>query len=135
MNTQLTKKIHKIEKMASLVGLIGISIVLLGALYMQFIQGEDPCPLCLLQRAGLVGIGIAMLMNIIHGIRASHWALALINALAGIAVSIRQILLHINDPIGFASPVFGLHLYTWCFIIYTIVLIGCSITLLIHSEE
>ncbi|MCH7949854.1 MAG: disulfide bond formation protein B, partial [Candidatus Dadabacteria bacterium] len=34
---------------------LGISGVLLGAYYIQFVDGESPCPLCLLQRIAMLG--------------------------------------------------------------------------------
>ena len=49
--------------------------------------------------------------------------MAIVGALLGALAASWQILLHIlpGDP-GFGSPVFGLHLYTWCFIAF-----GCQI--------
>jgi hypothetical protein len=46
--------------------------------------------------------------------------MAIIAAVLGAVAAGRQILLHIlpGDP-GFGSPVFGLHLYTWCFIAFS----------------
>ena len=46
--------------------------------------------------------------------------MAIIGALLGALAAGRQILLHVlpGDP-GFGSPVFGLHLYTWCFIAFS----------------
>jgi hypothetical protein len=46
--------------------------------------------------------------------------MAIIAAVLGAVAAGRQILLHIlpSDP-GFGSPVFGLHLYTWCFITFS----------------
>lgn len=128
-------QIYLFEWWASLFGIVGVCSVLAGALYVQFFQLEDPCPLCLLQRACFVNMGLAFLMNVIFEIRISHWALAMLSALAGRAVSLRQIALHVNDVIGFGSPILGLHLYTWAFLFFTLGLFGCAFVMLIHPED
>ena len=42
-------------------------------------------------------------MNLRYGNKVAHWALVILSALAGIAVSIRQILLHVTDSVGYGS--------------------------------
>jgi disulfide bond formation protein DsbB len=93
--------------------------VLLSAYYQQFFKHEMPCPLCILQRLGMIGVSVGLLMNLRFGIRPEHYALSLLSAFMGGAVSIRQILLHIcpGFPV-FGIPVFGLSLYTWAFIVF-----------------
>ena len=96
--------------------ILGYSGVVLSAFYIQFVMDEFPCPLCMLQRYGMFqGLG-----------------LGLIGALAGASVSVRQIALHIKpgDP-GYGEPVLGLHLYTWAFITFAIVLIYCGVMLIL----
>ncbi|MCE1658450.1 disulfide bond formation protein B, partial [Enterobacter hormaechei] len=41
----------------NLIGLFAISAVLTLAFYYQLVLSELPCPLCLLQRAGMIMIG------------------------------------------------------------------------------
>ena len=113
---------------------VGILFVLTMAFGMQFIFNELPCPLCLLQRVGFVGISVALLMNLRYRIRPRHYALALLSALFAAFVSIRQILLHIVPGTGaYGSPIFGYHLYTWsfivsmCVVIYTAILLGFEV--------
>ncbi len=110
-------------------------IILAGALYIQFFFDEAPCPLCLLQRAAFVNISIALIMNLRYGERVSHWAMVILSACVGIAVSIRQICLHITDPKGFGSAIWGLHLYTWCFIGFSIAIVGSALILLVYSPK
>ena len=93
-------------------------------------EGEFPCPLCLLQRLAMLGIAFGAMMNLRFGVRTSHYSVSIFSALFGAAVSTRQILLHIvpgnpNGP-GYGSPVFGWYLYTWGLIIFmtTIGVIG-----------
>lgn len=100
----------------------GICIPLLGAYWIQFVEGEFPCPLCLLQRLAMLGVAIGAMMNLRFGVHTSHYAVTIFSAIFGAAVSSRQILLHIapgnpNGP-GYGSAVFGWHLYTWGLIIF-----------------
>lgn len=135
MSINKIKLLQKIEWVDSIIGLIGVIFILLGAVFVQIFYGEQPCPLCLLQRAAFVCVGVSLLMNIRFGNKVSHWAMAIIGASAGIAVSIRQILLHITTPQGFGSAIFGLHMYTWCFIAFALTIVGSAIMLLIYPEK
>ena len=99
-----------------------ICVPLVGAYVIQFGYGEYPCPLCLLQRLAMLGIAVGAMMNLRFGVRPAHYALCMLGALFGAAVSTRQILLHIvpdgpNGP-GYGSPVLGMHLYTWALLIF-----------------
>ncbi len=130
----LRKFLNEIEIIDSMIGIVGILIVLGTALVVEFSYKEEPCPLCLLQRVAFLNIGIALLLNLRYGNRVSHWAMVILSGAAGAAVSIRQILLHITDPVGFGSPLMGLHLYTWSFIGFAIAIIGGALMLLIYPE-
>lgn len=127
--------IQSFEVIDSIIGVVGVTIILGAALFIQFFYHEQPCPLCLLQRAAFVNIGIALLLNLRFRNRVSHWAMAILSACAGMAVSLRQISLHINNPIGFGSAVFGWHMYTWCFIGFFITIVGSAFMLLIYPEN
>lgn len=135
MDTKLHKMITKILIIDSMIGFVGVLVILGAALIVQVFMGEAPCPLCLLQRAAFVNIGIALLMNFRYRNKASHWALAILSACAGAAVSLRQIGLHINSETGFGSAFLGLHMYTWCFIGFATVIIGSAIMLLVYPEH
>ena len=129
------EKITKFELIDSALGTIGVCLIIGAALFIQFFYHEQPCPLCLLQRAAFVNIGIGCLLNLRYQNKASHWAVILLSACSGIAVSMRQILLHINDPVGFGSAIFGLHMYTWSFIVFAVVIVGSAFMLLIYPED
>jgi disulfide bond formation protein DsbB len=100
-------------------GLYAIALVLLLAFAGQLVLGELPCPLCLLQRVQFALLAVGPILNIRHGPRPSHYALALLSAAAGAAFSARQILLHVlpGDP-GYGSALLGYHYYTWAFIAF-----------------
>ena len=36
------------------------------ALYLEHVQGLSPCPLCVFQRVGLIGLGFISLIALIH---------------------------------------------------------------------
>ena len=104
-----------LERTLNIVALLGVLVVLSGSLLLQFGAGEQPCPLCLIQRSGMIGLAIGPAMNLLWGLRPRWYAISILAALVGGAGSVRQILLHIatpGDP-GFGPAVLGFHLYTW----------------------
>lgn len=135
MNKRLKHFLQELHIIDSFIGLIGVCFILLAALFVQVFQHEAPCPLCLLQRAAFCGIGLALFMNIRYGNRVSHWAIAILSALAGIAVSLRQISLHVNDPNGFGEAILGIHMYSWSFIAFFITILGCALMLILYPED
>ncbi|CAK02223.1 disulfide bond formation protein B [Bartonella tribocorum] len=99
-------------------GLIGLSVVLVVAFYYQLVKFELPCPLCLLQRVGLMLAGCGFLLNIHHKVKNTHYGMVIIGCMVTSAVAARQVFLHITpDDLGYGSTFFGLHFYTWAFII------------------
>lgn len=87
------------------------------AFFFEFGLHELPCPLCLLQRFGLLLTMVGFLMNIRFGTHPAHYGFSLLSALFTAAVAIRQILLHIIPGTEtYGSALFGLHTYTWSFI-------------------
>jgi len=120
MNSSLARNINAFA-------ILGICGILLGAYYIQFVKGEFPCPLCLLQRLAMLGVAFGAMMNLRYGIHPTHYGISLLSAVLGACISIRQILLHISPGSGgYGSPVFGMHLYSWALIVFivSIVLIG-----------
>lgn len=101
----------------NMLGLFGISLILTIAFYYQFAHGELPCPLCLLQRAGFVAIGMGFLFNLRVGERGAHYAMILVGSLVTGIISIRQVSLHLPPgDAGYGSTLLGLHFYTWSLI-------------------
>jgi disulfide bond formation protein DsbB len=117
--------------------------ILAAAFAVQFWSGEPPCPLCVTQRIALMLIALGPLHILLRAYsegltsRAAGLGqgMAIIAAVLGALAAGRQILLHIlpSDP-GFGSPVFGLHLYTWCFIAFS-AQIAASAVLLIAATR
>lgn len=97
--------------------LAGVCAILLMAFIWQLAFNELPCPLCLLQRAAFVMIGIGLILNLRFGPSPLHYAMVITSAMAGAFASGRQVLLHIAPgDTGYGSPFLGLHFYTWAFI-------------------
>ncbi|OIN83065.1 disulfide bond formation DsbB family protein [Francisella sp. TX07-6608] len=116
-------------KALSSIELMGIAITIIAAFYFQFAMDELPCPLCLLQRLGLLAIGFGFLLNMRFNIRPSHYALSLLAAVFTSFVSLRQIALHITNPVRFGSRVLGIHMYSWVFAISMIAIIYIAIVM------
>jgi disulfide bond formation protein DsbB len=119
---------------------LAYSVVMISAFYIQFVMGEFPCPLCMLQRYGMILATFGALFVIMQARRgtlttaryAQGLGMGLLGVLAGASVSIRQIELHIlpGDP-GYGEPFLRLHLYTWAFITFAIVMIYVGVMLML----
>jgi len=117
---------------------LAYTVVMLSAFFIQFVKGEFPCPLCMLQRYGMILATLGALFIIMQARRgelttaryAQGLGLGLIGVLAGASVSVRQIELHIlpGDP-GYGEPFLRLHLYTWAFVTFAIVMIYVAVML------
>ncbi len=98
---------------------IVLSGIITAAFGYQAIVGQNPCPLCFLQRVAMIGIAAGQLLNFRFGIRMSHHGISLFHCIFGAAVSLRQIALHVCPGFAtFGTPVLGFGLYTWAFIAF-----------------
>lgn len=124
------QEVNKGLKLLNIIDVIGIALVLIIASGLQFWLNELPCPLCLLQRAGLLGIGFGFLLNIRFKPRPAHYSLSLLSAILTAFVALRQIALHVVPGSGgYGVPIFGMHLYTWMFILCMVAIVYISIIL------
>lgn len=99
--------------------LLGIGAVLVAAYAFQVALNELPCPLCTLQRVAFCALAFGFLLNVRFGPRALHYGVILLGAAFGMAVSGRQVLLHITPGSGaYGSAFLGLHYYTWAFLLF-----------------
>lgn len=128
MTPSLARKLNAI-------GLLALSAPLLMAFADQFINNELPCPLCLLQRAAFVAAGIGIALNAAIEPRPAHYAMAIISALVGAAVALRQIALHVAPgDTGFGAPFLGFHFYTWAFIVFALIILGAALMLFLENQ-
>lgn len=111
-----------------------LSGVLFGSYFYQYTKHTSPCYLCSLQRLGMVGVAIALLMNCRFGIKAQHYGLAILSALVGRVFSLKQISMHTcPDALTYGEPVFGFDLYIWAFIVFTCSIFSCAILTIIYG--
>ena len=77
------------------IGFVVCVLLMLAALYFQYILGLAPCPLCMFQRVFVVAIGVLCLIGIVHkpGLRAHRIYACLIAlfALCGAGIAGRQV--------------------------------------------
>ncbi len=120
-----------VAKLLNALALMAVDTVLVLAFVDQLWFSDLPCPLCILQRAGFTAAGFGLVLNIVFGPKPSHYGMAILGAAVGAAVSVRQILLHIVPGTGsYGNAIFGLHLYTWAFIAFVLMIVGSAIMLL-----
>jgi disulfide bond formation protein DsbB len=118
----------------NILGLLGISGVLLVAFIYQLVLGELPCPLCLLQRGAFVALGLGFLLNIRFGSSPAHYGLMLMGAVIGAGISLRQVLLHIRPgDRGYGTTLLGLHFYSWALAAFTGSMLYAGLLLLLEG--
>lgn len=119
----------------TLLELCAVLLVLFMALYFQFVLKELPCPLCLLQRLGFLGIAFALLLNLRFGPAPSHYGLSLLAALLTAFVALRQVALHVIPGSGaYGSSVLGFHMYTWSFVLAMAIVLFNTIVLSVDRQ-
>lgn len=124
-----------INRLLNALELCGIILVIITACIFQFFYHELPCPLCLLQRLGFFLMALGFLLNLRFGLRPSHYALVILSALFTAFVALRQIALHVVPGTGdYGSAIFGMHMYTWSFIICMIVILFSTVLLSIDRQ-
>lgn len=125
-----------LERTLNALIIIVISGVLLGAFGVQVFMHEEPCPLCFLQRLGMIGVASSLLLNVWFGIQASHYGLAIISSLMGGSVALRQISLHVCPGFtSFGLPVMGLSLYTWSFFVFACCVLSVGLLLCLYEPR
>ncbi len=124
-----------VSRALNVVFMLAVCGILLGAFAVQFLARELPCPLCLVQRLAILGVGLGAMLNVIYGARPRYYGVALLSAIFGGVVAGRHILLHIapDDP-GYGSAFLGLHLYTWSFLAFVGTGVVLSAMLFLDSQ-
>ena len=113
-----------------------IFLIILGAFAVQVFAHEVPCPLCYLQRVGMIGAGIGFLLNLRFGSHMSHYGLVLLSAFYGGSVALRQMLLHICPGTAlFSFPILGVSLYTWSFFIHAAFVVAVALLLFLFRPN
>jgi disulfide bond formation protein DsbB len=109
--------------------------VVIGAVGIQLLGNEAPCPLCLLIRMGMLGAGFGLSLNALWRPRPLHYGIALLGSVLGAATSLRQVALHVVPGTGsYGSAVFGFHLYTWAFIVFSTLILAIGAVLCFQRQ-
>lgn len=125
-----------LEKHLNALQVIVISAVLFGAFSVQYFYHETPCPLCFLQRLGMMGVGVGALMNLRFGIQRRHYGISLLSAFFGGFVALRQIFLHVCPGFPkFGMPFWGLSLYTWSFLVFSLSVLFAAAMMIIFKQK
>ncbi len=78
-----------------LTGFLACAGLIAFALYLQHVKGEDPCPLCMVQRIAFIALGVIFLLAALHRHgKIAGWiyaGLLVITASAGAAVAGRHV--------------------------------------------
>lgn len=85
-----------------LLGFVACAALIGYALFVQYVQHVEPCPLCILQRVAFIGIGAVFLVGALHaprgGGRHVYVGLLILFALAGIGIASRHLWLQSLPP-------------------------------------
>ena len=116
---------------ALMAGPPGVS-VLLGMVY-----GESPCVLCWAQRTCMMLIGLVGLFVLRYGPRPKYLGLAVLLGTWGVYMALRHSGLHLARDIGqgFAGTYFGIHTYTWSWIIHWMALVAIGVLFFLVRED
>ncbi len=116
-------------------GLYGVCAALLVAFYYQLVLFELPCPLCLLQRVGIILIGFGFLFNVRFGIKNFHYATSLIGCVVAGIIGSRQAFLHIlPGDSGYGSTFLGMHFYSWTVVASVIGIIAVALMIMLKKD-
>jgi disulfide bond formation protein DsbB len=109
-----------------------IAGILTAAMTLQYVKGELPCPLCLLERVAMFGVCFGIILNFRRGFSYQNTGFSLASAILLLVIAVRQSLLDIYPRPGheyIGSPIFGIHLPVWSIIIALALLIAYAIKL------
>src|SRR5580698_5508910 len=112
--------------------LLALAGVLTAAMGFQYLDGEIPCPLCLLQRVAMFACCFGLIQQLRDGGSQRGAGIAMIFAVLLLVISVRQTLLDIVPRPGHAyigSAVFGVHMPVWSVLIAVALLLGFAVRL------
>ena len=115
-----------------------IAGILTAAMTLQYVNGELPCPLCLLERVAMLGVCFGIMLNFRRGFSYQNTGFSLLFAIVLLVISMRQSLLDIYPRPGheyIGSAIFGIHMPVWSIIIALALLIAYAIKLAILGGD
>ena len=115
-----------------------IAGILTAAMTLQYVNGELPCPLCLLERVAMLGVCFGIMLNFRRGFSYQNTGFSLLFAIVLLVISVRQSLLDIYPRPGheyIGSAIFGIHMPIWSIIIALALLTAYAIKLAILGGD
>lgn len=112
--------------------------ILVAAMTIQYVNGELPCPLCLLQRVAMLGVCFGIVLNVRCGFAYRNTGISLLSASFLLLVAARQTLLDIYPRPGHAyigSAVLGIHMPVWSVIIAIALIVAYALELAVLGRE
>lgn len=137
MNNSSISKYTKPLGLLANVGFVGvIMLALWGSLSAQFMFNEMPCPLCMLQKYGMIFAAMGPIYILVSRQRneltyrkyMTGMGISLVSSFFGAVYSARQMIFHFSDE-GYGAAFFGLHFYTWSFIMFAAIILYCGVML------
>jgi disulfide bond formation protein DsbB len=118
--------------------LAALTGILTAAAVLQYAAGEIPCPLCLLERLAMFGIGYGVILNLRTGFAERNTGISLVFAVLLLIIAARQTLLDIYPRPGheyIGSAILGLHMPVWSVVIALCVLTAFALKLTILGGD
>jgi disulfide bond formation protein DsbB len=118
--------------------LLVITGVLTAAMFMQYVKGELPCPLCLLQRVCMLGVCFGIMHGFRFGFTGRNAGVSMLFATLLLVIATRQTLLDIYPRPGHAyigTAIFGIHMPVWSILIALALLIAYAVKFILFGGE
>ena len=115
-----------------------IAGILTTAMTLQYVKGELPCPLCLLERVAMLGVCFGIMLNFRRGFSYQNTGFSLLFTIVLLVIAVRQTLLDIYPRPGheyIGSAIFGIHMPVWSIIIALCLLTAYAIKLAILGGD
>lgn len=123
--------------MSTAVAIILIVPVGMACVYLGFIKGESPCLLCGHERFGMVAVGVLGLFMVRYGVKIKYVVLVFLCGFWFLFEGLRHVGNHAQRDIGqgFGEAMFGLHTYTWAFVVYWCVILAMALMLFFIRKD
>src|SRR6201992_819223 len=122
----------RLDRLVLCLMLLALAVVLTAAMGFQYLNGEIPCPLCLLERVTMFACCLGLIQQLRDEGSQRGAGVAMLSAVLLLGISVRQTLLDIVPRPGHAyigSAVFGLHMPVWSVLIAVALLLGFAVRL------
>jgi disulfide bond formation protein DsbB len=99
----LRRRLARLDRRsANALGFAACAVMMAGALFVQYVLGDQPCHLCILQRVAVIAVGLLFLAAAVHGPgRRGARVYALLIGIAGgagLVVAARNIYVQLQPP-------------------------------------